>query len=189
MALKAHNFKHFGLSQILASLIKDLKILETEGIKIKGVLNKVKGSIVFIVDDNLGSHEIGGYSTNFNSTPISCRFCLSVVDMWNIFKDDLFARRNRDTHARHVSMLQINPIYNSIYGIKFDSPFKELSNFHISNMLPFDPMHDLLEGIVPMALKLIIDSFHFVISTYSKGRAKGKTAKSQYGAPILNFFL
>lgn len=63
---------YFKLSQILAPLIKDLKILETEGIKIEGVPNKVKRSLVFIVGDNLGSHQIGGYTTIFNNSSVSC---------------------------------------------------------------------------------------------------------------------
>lgn len=76
--------------------------------------------------------------------------------MQNIFKDELFTRRNKDTHARHISLLQIDPIYSSIYGLKLDSLFNEQTNFNTSIMLPPDPMNDLLEGIVPMELKLII---------------------------------
>ena len=154
---KASYLKEFGLSKVVAPLINDLKILENEGIKIDGIPSKVKGSLAFIVSDNLGSHQIGGYSTNFNSTSVTCRFCLaSASEMQNVFTDT-FVRRNKHSHSHQINMIEMNPAYSPIYGLKFQSPFNDLSYFHTSFMLPPDPMHDLLEGIVPMELMLIIN--------------------------------
>lgn len=61
-------------------------------------------------------------------------------------------------HAQQIGMLQSNPIYSSVYGLKFDSPFNKLSHFHTSIMLSPNLMHDLLEDIVPMELKRLISS-------------------------------
>lgn len=155
---KSADLKHFGLNAILAPLINDLKILETEGIVVEDVPYKIKGSLAFIVADNLGAHQIGGYSTCFRTTSVRCRFCLaSSAEMQSEFKNSFFSRRSKDVHAHQINMINMDPTYSSVYGLQYDSPFNQLSHFHTSLMLPPDPMHDLLEGIVPMEIQLIIE--------------------------------
>lgn len=87
--------------------------------------------------------------------------CLaSTVDMQNKFKAGRFICLNKDTHSRHISMMQIDPDY----GLNFDSPFNELHQFQASIMLPSDPRNCLLEGIVPVELKLILK--RLILSVY-----------------------
>lgn len=53
--------KEFGINKCLESLVLDLKILETDGVFIEDIHQKVKGTIAYICADNLVSHQIGGF--------------------------------------------------------------------------------------------------------------------------------
>lgn len=154
----ATDLKKFGFNAVLEPLIKDLKILEDEGIIISGVPCKVKGGIVAIVGDNLAAHQIGGYVICFSGNIRCCRFCLATnEDMQTIFTDSTFTSRSKELHKVHLSLIAIDSKYSSIYGLKYQSSFNSLRYFHTSTMLPPDAMHDLLEGIVPIELGLILD--------------------------------
>jgi len=66
--------KYYGYSTILAPLLNDLKVLETEGIEVIYQDKKIilKGSISFICQDNLAGNEIGGYITSFGCN-VDCK--------------------------------------------------------------------------------------------------------------------
>lgn len=143
----------------MTPLLKDLKLLEDIGINIDGISGKVKGSLVSIVGDNLALHEIGGYTTNFSSsiTPL-CRFCTATYnDMVISFKEKYFTRRTKEMHENQIKLFNTDNSHVNLFGLKFNSPMNDLKFFHTSTMLPPDAMHDLLEGIVPLELSLIIN--------------------------------
>lgn len=56
---KENDYKTFGQNKVFYPLIQDLKTLESKGIDIPS-LGNIKGSILFVLGDNLGSHNIGG---------------------------------------------------------------------------------------------------------------------------------
>lgn len=69
--------KQFGFAKILNCVIQDLKKIETEGIPVhtsEGV-QIYKGSLIAVLGDNLGSHQIGGFTENFSFTDYYCRYC------------------------------------------------------------------------------------------------------------------
>lgn len=72
---KAVDIKRFGFDEELAPLLKDIAVLEHDGIYISSVGQNVKGSLFSIAADNLGAHSIYGLVENF-SGPFICRFCL-----------------------------------------------------------------------------------------------------------------
>lgn len=72
---KSVDIKRFGYDEVLAPLIKDLAILECDGVYISSVGQNVKGSVFCVVADNLGAHSISGLVESF-SGPYICRFCL-----------------------------------------------------------------------------------------------------------------
>lgn len=116
-------------------------------------------SIVAIVGANLAAHQIGGYVICFSGNVRCCRFCLATKsDMQNVLIDSPFIKRSKELHKQHLSLINIHSKYSSVYGLKFDSPFNSLKYFHASSMLPPDAMHDLLEGIVPIELGIILEA-------------------------------
>ncbi|CAL1539661.1 unnamed protein product [Lymnaea stagnalis] len=66
-------------------MIADLKEMEESGFKIHNS-QIVKGSVVAIVGDNLGSHCIG-FTENFSTSSHFCRYCL--VDHVTFERDPL----------------------------------------------------------------------------------------------------
>ncbi|GBL85238.1 hypothetical protein AVEN_222713-1 [Araneus ventricosus] len=115
--------------------------------------------------DNLAAHQIGGYVTNFSTNVRCCRFCIATKsDMQANFIESKFVQRAKQLYNHHLSLVNMDSKYTSVYGLKSDSPFNCLKYFHCSNMLPPDAMHDLLEGVVPFELGLIIN--YFIVKKY-----------------------
>lgn len=60
---------------MLAPLLKDIAILERDGIYISSIQQNVKGTVFCVAADNLGAHAISGLVENFCGAFV-CRFCL-----------------------------------------------------------------------------------------------------------------
>lgn len=155
---KESNCKYFGDFKVFGQLIQDLKELETEGIEI--VPGKiVKAAVVCIAGDNLGSHYIGGFVESF-SAEYSCRYCLAkredfVSSSWNCCAE----MRTVDNYYKSVEQLKTNPNENNFCGIKRDSLFNQLANFHVTSGLPPCLGHDLFEGVICYDLALCLRYF------------------------------
>ena len=72
---REQDFKEFGQKAGFAQLIEDISDLEKTGINIGGDA-VVKGTILCVTGDNLGSYCIGGFTENFSSAKYLCRYCL-----------------------------------------------------------------------------------------------------------------
>ena len=74
------------------------------------------------------------------------------------FKESDYILRNYKTHIDHVNSITCNqslPI--STYGVNSTSPFLDLQYFDVTTCLPPEPMHEILEGIIPIILKIVIE--------------------------------
>ena len=71
---KSQDVKTFGYSPILQPLLRDLKLLENQGIYRLGT--SVRGTVIYISSDNLGAHSFAGFEESFNVDKF-CRFCLA----------------------------------------------------------------------------------------------------------------
>lgn len=82
----------------------------------------------------------------------------------------MFLLRCPATHDYHCSLLT-GPLADNdsiTYGINSKSILNTLDYFHVAdNQLPQDVMHVLLEGVVPQALKLLLNSFIYVKKYFS----------------------
>ena len=66
------DLKTFSANVVFSKLVADLKVLESSGISFDN--ETVKGSLLCIVGDNLGSHMIRGFQESF-IVDCFCRFC------------------------------------------------------------------------------------------------------------------
>ncbi|KAJ8048053.1 hypothetical protein HOLleu_00218 [Holothuria leucospilota] len=71
-----NNVRKSGFPLIAETLIRDLKVLETEGIVVEsqGEVHNFHGTVSCITADNLGSHAIGGFTESFTGTRICSLF-------------------------------------------------------------------------------------------------------------------
>lgn len=146
------DIKKFGMTAILEPLIIDLKILENKGILIKNNII-LKGTLIAVTGDNLGSHQIGGFSENFNISSYFCRYCYENNFEANVSEKHIY--RDINNHKNDVLFSEcLNRPYK---GVKSRSVLNSLMYYHVcAPGLPPCIAHDLFEGVVQCDLILII---------------------------------
>ena len=146
--------------RIFKPLVDDLKVLEKEGIEISGERWLVK--LAAIAGDNLGSHWLGGFTTNFSSSEYMCRFCTLTRTEFDsgCIVATKSQMRTPDSYNAAVAELNCDEELETVAGIKHQSAFNQLQHFHVcSPGLPPCVAHDLFEGIVCYDLPLCLKYF------------------------------
>lgn len=106
----------------------------------------MKGTVVSVVADNLGTHSVGGFIENFTGSHV-CRFCLADRSQFQTteVRSGLFQRRDKGQHSLHVETVLSSPTYTPCYGVKKQCALSEkLHHFHVTSGYPPDALHDLL---------------------------------------------
>lgn len=152
--------KKFGLDVILKPLLDDLKKLSSEGLIVNGMEKHVFGAVAAILGDNLSLHMIGGFAMSFGAGRI-CRYCMAThSEMKKNFSESDFVLRNVDVHRYHLECVKQNPENKGMYGVRVGSVFDQLDYFDVTISLPPDVMHDFLEGVAPLVLRLVVCKAH-----------------------------
>lgn len=154
-----YDVKRYGYKKVLESFMIDLNLLE-DGItlKLNGEDYFIIGTLVKYTGDALAAAEIMEMLS-----PSSVRFCRSCV----ITRNDLiirsiynFDKRNIETHNNQLELLRQGLNIPKDFGIKsVNSILNDSKYFHTTNNLVFDIMHDLLEGLLPMEIKLVLQYY------------------------------
>lgn len=72
----SNDVKNYGYDAIFQPLIRDIQVLEEEGLYVQKLGTSVKGSVLYVSADNLGAHSVAGFQESFNVDKF-CRFCLA----------------------------------------------------------------------------------------------------------------
>lgn len=150
------DLKKYGFEKILKPLISDLKVLETNGIKLPFVDEPVFGTVIQVTGDNLALNSLLGFVESFSAT-YWCRFCLTTKDETQVKFTEAepgLTLRSKELHAEHCKALQDEDAQPFVYGLKKDCVLNALQYFHSTENFAVDIMHDLLEGVVQYELKL-----------------------------------
>ena len=67
-----------------------------------------------------------------------------------------FPARTRCNYRRHCALVTDDPSLVSVYGIKRDSILNQSRFYHVVDGIDLDIMHGQLEGVLPLAVKLLI---------------------------------
>lgn len=151
--LARHKFvTQHGYDAVFSPLVADLAALEESDIMVtsnSGVKHKFEVRVDKLSPDNVACHAIGGFWQCFSSGRI-CRFCMITHDAISSFtsENDVILR-NITNHSYHVTAVQMSADNVSAYGAADKSVLSQLKNFNAVTCLLPDPMHDLLEGVVP----------------------------------------
>ena len=154
--------RQFGLNIILKPMLDDLKKLAHDGftLNLGGIELTIRAALATISGDNLSAHMLGGFTMSFNSGRV-CRYCMAThTDIKQTFSEDSFVLRTPEVHRCHLNRIQQFPDAKATYGVNSPSPFEELPYFDVTTSLPPDIMHDLLEGVIPLVMKLVISRSH-----------------------------
>ena len=154
----AQDIKRYGFDLILEPLVNDLKVLETEGLKIPMFEHLIHGTIVQVTGDNLGLHGLFGFVESF-SARYCCRFCLLEKHCFQtVFCEDdpEVILRTVDMHKQHCQTIQTDPTLPHVYGVKRSCLLNSLQYFNTANNFSVDIMHDILEGVAQFEVKLVL---------------------------------
>jgi len=171
--------KH-GIDAIVEPFIQDLNTLTTHGIdiNINGIQRNFKGGLLCFLADNLASNFLGGFKESFS---FSKRFCHSCMVKTKAYKDkftsnDLFLRTTEmhETQCKELEEAEgdLKEHYSKTYGINRRSKLLCAKFFSLFNGgLPHDAMHDILEGVAQLEVKLLIkhcvNQKYFTIADYN----------------------
>jgi hypothetical protein len=154
---KSSHIQKYGMRRIADVINKDLLVMENEGVAVVGYPDRVFGALAFIAGDNLNSHIIGGFNTSFSPNVVHpCRYCLvSNEELQNCYISDNLPMRTKSNYDEQTSEIAADSSKCTQFGIRFRSMFIS-GSYHVVDGLPPDIMHDLLEGVVPFEMALVL---------------------------------
>ncbi|XP_077972807.1 uncharacterized protein LOC120330222 [Styela clava] len=194
MLVKEHYVSNECIKDIFSPLLADLKIIEHEGIDL-GFSEKVRGSISCILGDNLGSHWIGGFVTNFGTSEYFCRYCSVKRSDFSENSIVIETLRTKESYDQSVNQMLLQ-VSGNITGIKYDCIFNQLNYFHVCQpSLPPCLAHDIFEGVAQFDMAIFIqcliskgwftlDYLNMRISTFHYNKSDS-TSKPQILKPNL----
>lgn len=150
--------KTFKDEAIFTPLIEELNYLQNVGIKVKhSQYDLIKIIPIIICGDNLGLNGILSFTECFVAN-FWCRFCIFSNKIMNTLTiaDNEAMHRTKENYASHVIINNL-----SLTGVKQNSTFNNLSNFHVTENFCVDFAHDFLEGNCQIDMaQLLISLIH-----------------------------
>ncbi|KAJ8018667.1 hypothetical protein HOLleu_43234 [Holothuria leucospilota] len=155
----AIDLKRYGFCPILRPFVDEIKQLETDtGVELQLMRGprRFNGTLVSAVGDTLAMHEMFGLLSP--SANRLCRICLATrEDIQSIFSEDEFVMRDIETHELHIEEAEHMRNGNPNTGVKKACILNNLRYFHTTTNYNFDIMHDMLEGVCPFEVKLLLN--------------------------------
>lgn len=145
--------KMFKNSLVFSKVIDELTFLQTDGIKINYNGSKIKifFKLGLFLGDNLGLHEVFGFTTSFKSSSF-CRFCtIKSKNTQHVFFEEPNLMRNETNYSTDLFK---NDVKNT--GISESCVFHKIKDFHVTQNLSVDVLHDIFEGICQYDLGQIL---------------------------------
>lgn len=192
-SLKSADLKLSSANAVVGVIVKELIQLWENGIDFEhnGIIRNVKVALSQISGDNLGLHSILGFSEGFCAN-FPCRRCkMHKKDCQTITTENMSILRNMANYEQDVRISNL-----ALTGINFESVLNKLPYHHVTNMLVFDVMHDLLEGVIPDFLVLFFnycitskffnfDKLNYRLDSFDYGRHFLKSKPSQVKQTVL----
>lgn len=151
--------KSYGMDAALQVIVNDLKKFET-GVTLKSG-EIVYGTLIATIGDNLGQHSLGGFKEGFTAHRC-CRVCMARYDfeLKTLTREDESLLRNEEDYVKQVQQIQTgrgkNEKASTEFGLNRESCLNQLDSFHVLKNMPYDLMHDVLEGCLSITLKHLL---------------------------------
>lgn len=142
--IKSKDLKSYGNDLCFKELIKELNLLEKDGIIIHthDGPKEVHFILGLITGDNLGLNSICDFSRSFSSNYF-CRFCKAHKTLTHtLSEEDNTLLRNVENYVHDV---EINDFSQT--GVAQNSILNNITSFHVTTNYCVDIMHDIFEGI------------------------------------------
>ncbi|KAJ8039915.1 hypothetical protein HOLleu_14068 [Holothuria leucospilota] len=154
----AADLKKYGFDPILQPFIREMKQLESdEGVHVQldDRIVKIHGSLVSFSGDSLAAHDLLGFMSP--SANRLCRLCKATrEDIQVHFLEDDFEQRTPDDHDECAEDALQRQRGDPFSGVRRPCPLNVLRSFHCVTNYNMDIMHDMLEGVCPYEIKLVL---------------------------------
>lgn len=119
----------------------------------------LRGTIARVAADGLAAHQM--FNLLSPSALRFCRMCLITREELHDKPHFIGALRTPAQHKKQVKSLIDKTAISKDFGVKGDSIFNESKYFHFTENFSFDCMHDLLEGVCHLVIKLVLSRLIF----------------------------
>ena len=150
---ESSHIREYGMDSVLSFISDELNEITQNGIQIdtEDFTGIVKPVLFQVIGDNLSLNTMMGFSGSFSAN-YYCRECkvLKAVAQKQVTEDQTLLRDggnfDDDLATGDVSKT----------GIIRSSALNTITGYHVVDNYVFDIMHDFLEGVLPLEIKLII---------------------------------
>ena len=161
--------------KLLSDFCSTMQRLSTDGIDmtLHGRTHTVRGNLVVVCADTLASNWIGKFKEGVSFALRMCRQCEVEKMQASIkFVERDVVLRTLEEHKDRCDMLaqlsrDARKYWSRIWGINGASCLLTIDAFDITSGLVQDPMHVLLEGVLPRELSLVLYYFIYVKKIFS----------------------
>lgn len=175
----------YDFRRILSPFTNDLSKLESdEGVPIYFGEEKfvLRASLMSFCGDGLAVHEI--YNHLCPSANLFCRLCLYTRANLHATSLEKAPERTEQIYNEQLELLRLSNHYEGTMtatGIKGPCVLNDSRYFHISRNKVFDIIHDLLCGICPMVIKLVLHQYIIIQKIFSVQYFNGVISAFNYG--------
>lgn len=179
MLFKSNDRKKYG-NDIFISIVKEINFLREFGITFN-ISDKLYFDIGLIVGDNLGLNSMLGFVESFSSTYF-CRFCKTPKFLTNTqILENNTALRNKNNYQNDLTVNNA-----SLTGIKENSIFNQIKDFHVTENYSVDIMHDMLEGVCIYDLSFLLKKLIFEFELFSVNTLNSIISTFDYGTHFIS---
>ncbi|KAK3929765.1 Nicotinate-nucleotide--dimethylbenzimidazole phosphoribosyltransferase [Frankliniella fusca] len=171
--------------KVLHKFIRDMKKLGSDdGVKIElhGVPFTLRAVLVTVAADSLAAHDLLGFLSPAGAHRF-CRVCMINRPDFRLDGNSEAPRRTPESHDQQVAEVLQRPKASTNYGVKGPCCLNDLPFYHCVGGSVFDAFHDILEGVVPAVLKMVLRDIIYIRGLMSVTDFNIRVASFSYGIP------
>lgn len=107
---------------------------------------------------------------------------IDKADCDSSFREDSLHMRTKEHYSQQMQDFLAGKLTTRDCGLKHSCLFNSLSFFHTAQNVTVDIMHDLLEGVVPFELKLMLYSYIYERKLFSLELLNSRLASFDYNS-------
>ncbi|ESO88651.1 hypothetical protein LOTGIDRAFT_165435 [Lottia gigantea] len=179
---------HGATKLLLNDFISTVNQMSTSGLRL--IINReervIFGTLVLVSADTLAAHELGQFKEGVAFALKCCRHCnIETEFLRTTITESECHLRDTITHRdRCVQLDSLNgktkTYWSKIWGINGTSCLLDINNFEFIWGLAQDPMHVLLEGVVPYYMALALYNFIYVGNFLTLNQLNSKLSTFEY---------
>ncbi|KAK3918074.1 Cannabinoid receptor 1 [Frankliniella fusca] len=171
-----------AFKKVLTPFVQEMKKLSSDyGLTFDEHDFVLRAVLAALTADTAAAHDLLGFLGP--SAKYFCRKCMVTRAEIRANANATGVSRTKEMHQQHVEEVLENPRKASSSGVKRDSPLDNVPFFSSVENCVFDAFHDLLEGIAPLVLKLVLRQYIVKQKLFSVVDLNQRTASFSYGLP------